>query len=214
MATLATNQPNVGQSTAVVSEPRRYVPVEAVGASEEGDYLRYRLTPDGISALAFPGDADHRYTADGLEHNEKGTPSAKQSDHQYQLDKRLHKLTEFDYGEDWAELVGSGQVALVNFGSSSAAVAEAAELLAETGVQTRSIALRLLAPLQVDALTAALAGCEQVVVVEQNHSKQLFHYLKGQMDFQQSLHSYAVPGPVPLDPQQIAQYVSEVITHD
>ena len=83
----------IGQSTAVVSEPLRYVPVEAVGASEEGDYLRYRLTPDGISALAFPGDADHRYTADGLEHNEKGTPSAKQSDHQYQLDKRLHKLT-------------------------------------------------------------------------------------------------------------------------
>jgi 2-oxoglutarate/2-oxoacid ferredoxin oxidoreductase subunit alpha len=204
----------IGQSTAVVSEPRRFVPTEAAGASEEGDYLRYRLTPSGISALAFPGDSDHRFTADGLEHNEKGTPSAKQSDHQYQLDKRLHKLTEFDYGDDWAELAGNGPVALVNFGSSSAAVAEAAGLLAETGVQTRSVALRLLAPLQVDALTTALAGCEQVVVVEQNHGKQLFHYLKGQMDFQQVLHSYAVPGPVPLDPQQIAQYVSEVITHD
>lgn len=202
----------IGQSTAIVSEPRRCeIAVTAAPANEDGDYLRYKLTSSGVSTLASPGDADRRFTADGLEHNEKGTPSAKHSDHQRQLDKRQDKLTGFDFGDDWADMAGSGAVALVCFGSSSAAVAEAARILEERAVSSRLINLRLLAPLQTAALAEALLGCEQVFVVEQNHSKQLFHYLKGHMDFQQQVYSYALAGPVPLSPNNIAQQVLEVI---
>ena len=202
----------IGQSTAIVSEPRRCeIAVTAAPANEDGDYLRYKLTSSGVSTLASPGDADRRFTADGLEHNEKGTPSAKHSDHQRQLDKRQDKLTGFDFGDDWADMAGSGAVALVCFGSSSAAVAEAARILEERAVSSRLINLRLLAPLQTAALAEALVGCEQVFVVEQNHSKQLFHYLKGHMDFQQQVYSYALAGPVPLSPNNIAQQVLEVI---
>ena len=203
----------IGQSTAIVSEPRRCLNVEPVdaGATEGSEYLRYKLTSTGISTLASPGDVDQRFTADGLEHNEKGTPSAKDSDHQRQLQKRHDKLFDFDYGEDWAELAGSGSVALLSFGSSSTVVAEAVGLLADQGVAARVISMRLLAPLQTSALQAALAGCEHLVVVEQNHGKQLFHYLKGQMDFQQQVHSYALAGPVPLNPRQIAQQVMEAV---
>ena len=200
----------LGQSTAVVSRPRRCEsPLAPVAAS--GDYLRYQLTSSGISTLAAPGDVDSRFTADGLEHNEKGTPSARQSDHQQQLEKRQHKLAAFDFGEDWAELTGSGTVALVSFGSSSAAVTEASILLSESGVDTRVCSLRLLAPLQKAALTEALAGCDWLIVVEQNHGGQLLRYLKGEMDFQQKVRSYAMAGPVPLSSQNIAQRGLEVI---
>jgi 2-oxoglutarate ferredoxin oxidoreductase subunit alpha len=203
----------IGQSTAIVSKPRRYAPLSSSGpeSSADADYLRYKLTSSGVSTLAFPGEEGHRFTADGLEHNEKGTPSARQSDHQRQLEKRAHKLTDFKFGADWAQVKGDGPVALLSFGSSSAAVGEAAELLAEGGVATRVICLRLLAPLQTAALSAALAGCEQVLVVEQNHGKQLFHYLKGQLDFAQPVHSYAMAGPVPLAAENIAQAVTEVL---
>jgi 2-oxoglutarate ferredoxin oxidoreductase subunit alpha len=201
----------IGQSTAVVSEPRRSQLGLPGAAETDSDYLRYKLTSSGVSTLASPGDADQRFTADGLEHNEKGAPSAKHSDHQLQLAKRADKLTAFEYGDDWAQLEGSGTVALICFGSSSAAVAEAAELLAGQGIAARTVALRLLAPLQTDALSETLSGCEQVVVVEQNHSGQLFHYLKGQMDFAQDVNSYAIAGPVPLNPEQIADHVSGVI---
>ena len=202
----------IGQSTAVVSEPRRCELKLPAMEPVDTDYLRYKLTASGVSTLAAPGDADQRFTADGLEHNEKGAPSAKHSDHQLQLEKRQHKLTAFDYGDDWAHVEGEGPVALVCFGSASAAVAEGAELLGSQGIATRTVALRLLAPLQTDALARALAGCERVVVVEQNHSKQLFHYLRGQMDFPQAVHSYAVAGPVPLSANEIADFVNEVIT--
>jgi len=203
----------IGQSTAIVSEPRRCAPLAETTGDRvaDNDYLRYQLTSSGVSTLAFPGDAGQRFTADGLEHNETGTPSARQSDHQRQLDKRAYKLTAFDYGDDWARIDGDGPIALVSFGSSSAAVAEAADLLAQRDIATRIISLRLLAPLQNAALTAALAGCEQVVVVEQNHSRQLYHYLRGQLDFQQKVHSYAMAGPVPLAPEDIANNVLEAI---
>ena len=203
----------IGQSTAIVSQPRRCVPLSPADSESgaDADYLRYKLTSSGVSTLAFPGEADHRFTADGLEHNEQGTPSARQSDHQRQLEKRAHKLTAFEFGADWAQVDGDGPVALLSFGSSSAAVTEAAELLAERGVDTRVISLRLLAPLQTAALGAALEGCERVVVVEQNHGKQLFRYLRGQLDFAQPVHSYAMAGPVPLAAENIAQAVAEVL---
>ena len=173
--------------------------------------IKARMAERQSQSLASLFDAGAiGFTADGLEHNEKGTPSAKHSDHQQQLQKRQQKLEQFAFGDDWAELAGDGEIALISFGSSSAAVAEASALLADQGVDTRSVSLRLLAPLQVESLSSALAGAARVIVVEQNHSAQLFQYLRGQMDFPQHLHSYAQAGPVPLNAQQIAQYVLEV----
>ena len=44
-----------------------------------------------------------------------------------------------------------------------------------------------------------------MLVVEQNHSAQLYHYLKGRLDL--PLESLAIPGPVPLNPRTIAEAV-------
>lgn len=201
----------IGQSTAVVSQPRCcewQLPQQPVA---DGDYLRYQLTESGVSPLASPGEAGHRFTADGLEHNEKGTPSARDSDHQQQLNKRQRKLTDFDFGADWARVSGSGPLALVSFGSSHAAVAEAAAVLAERGIDTRVISLRLLSPLPLDSLQSALEGASGLLVIEQNDSQQLYRYLRAQVDFNQAVHSYAVAGPVPLNPHNIADAALEVM---
>jgi 2-oxoglutarate ferredoxin oxidoreductase subunit alpha len=201
----------IGQSTAVVSAPR-HCQWQAPPVNEEpgqnNDYLRYKLTESGLSAMASPGDSGRRYTADGLEHNEKGTPSAGQSDHLQQLDKRRRKLDYFSFGDDWGQCAGEGDIALLCFGSSSAAVDAAAQLLAGQGIQVRTVALRLLAPLQVEALLEALAGCRRAVVIEQNHGGQLYRYLRAECDFELTLSSCAIPGPVPLDPQSIADHVA------
>ncbi|QFU77255.1 2-oxoacid:acceptor oxidoreductase subunit alpha [Halioglobus maricola] len=205
----------IGQSSAVVGEPARCENFPAPGHGSDhqqagdNDYLRYRLTESGISTLAAPGDPGKRFTADGLEHNERGTPSARDNDHQLHLEKRARKLTGFDYGDAWARISGEGELCLISFGSASAAVAEAAELLAASGHRARTIALRLLAPLQVDSLLAAIGDCTGVWVIEQNHSAQLRHYLRGELDFQAPLHSYAHAGPVPLSGTAIAAAILE-----
>jgi 2-oxoglutarate ferredoxin oxidoreductase subunit alpha len=199
----------IGQSTAVVTEPRRCSALAADNVTSDNDYLRYRLTETGISTLAAPGDADRRFTADGLEHNERGTPSARDADHQRQLEKRARKLATFAFGNDWARIEGDGTLGLVSFGSASAATAEAAGLLRARGIDCRCIALRLLSPLPAEALQSALAGCDRVFVIEQNHSGQLLRHLRSVAGLSMPLHSYRRAGPVPLNGARIAATISE-----
>jgi len=199
----------LGQSLAIVSAPVLYRAPATTAAAEDDPaaYLRYRLTASGVSALALPGDPDRRYTADGLEHNERGAPSATARDHAAQLDKRARKLTSLDPGSRWGEVEGEGEgeVALVTFGSASAAAGAARAQLRAAGTPCRVISLRLLAPLPIAALTAALAGCRRVLVVEQNHSAQLWRHLRAALGDQPApLERFARPGPVPLDPAAIA----------
>jgi 2-oxoglutarate ferredoxin oxidoreductase subunit alpha len=210
-----------GQSTAVVSSPRRHrspaKPGAAAGAPAAGepvpagDFLRYRITDSGVSELAFPGQAGRRFTADGLEHNEHGTPSAADTDHRRQLAKRRHKLESFSFGDDWAEIAGEGELALISFGSSTAVIREAAAHLAQRGHAAKTIALRLLAPLQTARLAAALDGCRQLFVIEQNESAQLYHYLRSELPAGLPMGSCARPGPVPLNSIEVANHIVEAL---
>lgn len=202
----------LGQSTAIIDPPRELNKGSGpVAVSQADSYLRYAVVDDGVSPQSVPGDRDKRFTADGLEHNERGTPSAGALDHQQQLDKRARKLAVLEVGDDWGEVHGSGAVALVCFGSAAAAVISASDQLASAGIDCRVIALRLLAPLPVEPLQVALLGCTRLIVVEQNHGAQLLHYLRGYLEFSGAFYSVAMPGPVPLAPATIVTAVSEVL---
>jgi 2-oxoglutarate ferredoxin oxidoreductase subunit alpha len=202
---------SLGQSRTVTPTPpdpvlpltRRTVEVPDV------DYRRYALEADNISPMARPGTPQGMYTADGLEHNQRGTPSSKASDHLEHLEKRLRKITRHDFGEHWAELSGDGDMALLTWGSCSGAVREAAARLQAAGVAVRVIALRLLMPLQCEALDEALAGCSRVWVIEQNHGRQLFHYLKSLDAIPGDTRSLARPGPLPFRPGEIVHALTE-----
>ncbi len=172
-------------------------------------YQRYAVTDDGISPMAIPGEAECMYTADGLEHNQQGTPSAAADDHQRQLDKRLRKLTGFDYGDDWAEISGAGAICLISWGSASGATLEAARRLTRAGHPTRCVAVRLLAPLQTAPFVAAIAGANRLLVVEQNHGGQFYRYLNGCKVLPAGADSLARPGPLPLRPQEIVNRIMQ-----
>ncbi|AKH20650.1 2-oxoacid:acceptor oxidoreductase subunit alpha [Sedimenticola thiotaurini] len=199
-----------GQARAVIDPPsspalegRRKQP------TCDAPYQRYAVTDDGISPMAIPGEAECMYTADGLEHNQRGTPSAAASDHQRQLDKRLRKLTDFDYGDDWAELSGAGEICLISWGSASGATREAAERLSRAGHPARCIAVRLLAPLPTERFSAAIAGATRLLVVEQNHGGQFYRYLNSCKVLPSDTDSLARPGPLPLRPQEIVNRIMQ-----
>jgi 2-oxoglutarate ferredoxin oxidoreductase subunit alpha len=177
-------------------------------------YLRYAASDDGVSPMAIPGTPGCMYTADGLEHGPAGNPSSAAADHAAQLAKRADKLSRFDFGAHWGEVFFEGSDAgataadcIVTWGSASGACREAAERLAASGHPTRVVALRLLAPLQHEALRRAIAGAASVLVVEQNHGAQLFHYLHAERVLPASARSLARPGPLPLRPAAIAAAV-------
>ncbi|MCL4767192.1 MAG: 2-oxoacid:acceptor oxidoreductase subunit alpha [Hyphomicrobiaceae bacterium] len=195
----------LGQTLAVIDPPapvaflaQRRVPDAAALAG----YQRYKLAADGVSPMALPGMAAGQYTADGLTHNEKGTPSSRTSDHRDQLDKRRDKLTGFAYGDHWAQIEGDGDLVLLTWGSLTGAAREAAQRLSEAGVATRLVAPRLIAPLQVDRLQEAIAG-RRVLVIEQNHSGQLYRYLRSMCDLPGEVRTLYRPGPQPIRPGEI-----------
>ena len=54
---------------------------------------------------------------------------------------------------------------------------------------------------------AAASINRRIIVVEQNHSAQLYHHLIGQKAIPPSAESVARPGPLPFRPSEIASYV-------
>jgi 2-oxoglutarate ferredoxin oxidoreductase subunit alpha len=139
-----------------------------------------------------------QYTADGLEHNEKGTPSSQAHDHLAQMDKRARKISRLDPGDAWASIEGDGETAVITFGSCTGPVREA--LLDK---KIKLVSLRLLSPAQPERLKRALEGVKRVLVVEQNHSGQFLRYLRGEYDLPGEVRSLRRPGPLPFRPEEI-----------
>ena len=201
---------NMGQSRAIVDPPKAGGPVASrrlADLAEGSTYKRYALTNDGVSPMAVPGMAGGEYTADGLAHNERGTPSTQASDHQAQLDKRLRKLETLDCEDIWAETEGDGAIAVIAWGSLTEAAREAVR---RANGAARLIGLRGILPLQPEAMAEALKGVSKVVVVEQNHGAQFYHFLKGHYDLPATVESLHRPGPLPIRPVEILAAINSL----
>ena len=194
-----------GQTRAVVDRPAdvAFVSQRLTAAANTEAYRRYALTESGISPMAIPGTPGIAYTADGLEHTERGIPSSGAKDHAAQLDKRERKLLGHEYGEYWADIEGDGDVAVVTFGSCTGPVREAIARAIADGVRTRLVSMRLLAPAQPDKFAAALAGVKRVLVVEQNHGGQLLKYLRSEFRMPGEVRSLRRPGPLPIRAEEV-----------
>jgi 2-oxoisovalerate dehydrogenase E1 component len=64
-------------------------------------------------------------------------------------------------------VTGSGPLAIVSYGNGHYLSRQAALPLAEAGIETRIIDIRWIAPLPADQITAALAGAEKVLIVDE-----------------------------------------------
>jgi len=199
-----------GQARAVVDVPVFQDRVVARLTAKNGAaYKRYALTESGVSPMALPGTPGLAYTADGLEHNERGIPSSQASDHLAQMDKRARKLAALDPGDYWASVEGEGDIAVLTFGSCTGPVREAFARARADGIRARLISMRLLSPAQPERLKRALEGVKRVLVVEQNHSGQFLHYLRGEYDLPGEVTSLRRPGPLPFRPDEIHRRLVE-----
>jgi 2-oxoglutarate ferredoxin oxidoreductase subunit alpha len=194
-----------GQARAVVDiPPKGNHRAERLKAANGTPYKRYAITPSGISPMAIPGTAGTEYTADGLEHNERGLPSAQAGDHLAQMEKRARKIAQLDPGEAWASIEGEGETAVLTFGSCTGPAREA---LAREGCRAKLISVRLLSPAQPERLKQALQGVKRVLVVEQNHSGQFLRHLRSEYELPADVRSLRRPGPLPFRPDEIHREV-------
>lgn len=183
---------------------KRLQPNAAQAVEDKAAYTRFQITESGVSPMPAPGMPQFQYTADGLTHTEQGLPSSRALDQAQQLHKRAHKLAQFDYGDLWAQLmpVAKAQHCVITWGSSFEAVKEAVNHLNEQGAQLSLIGLRLLMPLRAEAL-AKLTQQQKVLVIEQNDSAQLYHYLLSEKAIPTDSDAFAQPGPLLFKPSTL-----------
>lgn len=186
----------------VVFETKRLVPAEPIA-----DYARYALTESGVSPMSIPGMIGGQYTADGLTHNAKGTPSSQAGDHVAQMDKRQRKIEAFDFADHWADIDGQGELAVLTWGSTSEPLREAVHEARAQGLKVKLIALRLISPTQPALLASALEGVKRLIVVEQTHAGQFYRYLRAHYDLPKDTVPIAQPGPLPIRPSQALAYI-------
>lgn len=173
------------------------------------NFERYAPTADGISPMPLPGTPGGQYTADGLEHSAQAKPSGMAEDHHTQLEKRARKIEAFDYGQHWADIEGDGDLAILTWGSTSSATREAIGRLPEVlRRRLKLISLRLLLPTQPLKLAAELCGVERLLVIEQNHTGQLYRFLRAWYDLPADVESMHRPGPTVFRPGELADAIS------
>jgi 2-oxoglutarate/2-oxoacid ferredoxin oxidoreductase subunit alpha len=201
----------IGQAVAAIDRPAdvAFIGRRATAVPQTGAYQRYAVAGGNISPMAIPGMSGGQYTADGLTHNEGGTPTSNEHDHRVQLDKRRSKLEQFSYGDHWATLEGDGELAVITWGSLTGAAREAVNQLRAGGFPVRLIAPRLLLPAQPARLKAALEGVVRVLFVEQTHGGQFYRYLRAHYDLPVEVRLLNRPGPLPIRPSEIARAAME-----
>jgi 2-oxoglutarate ferredoxin oxidoreductase subunit alpha len=201
----------MGQTRAAIERPAdvAFIGARSIVTDVSGSYKRYAMAVNGVSPMAIPGTPGGQYTADGLTHSERGTPTSSASDHLAQLDKRRDKLDQFNFGDYWASVEGSGDLAIITWGSLTGAVREAARRAAADGFNVRVIAPRLLAPVQPERLCAALEGVSRILIVEQTHGAQFHKYLRAHYDFAAPVRVFHRPGPLPITAGEIHQTIAD-----
>ncbi len=201
----------VGQTRAAIERPAdvAFIGRRLMATDIAGTYKRYALTANGISPMAIPGTRGGQYTADGLTHTERGLPTAGEADHNAQLDKRRDKLEDFAFGDHWATIEGTGDLAVITWGSLTGTVREAIGRVARDGIEASLIAPRLLFPVQPERLAAALTGKKRILVVEQSHSGQFHRYLRAHYDLQAEVRVLNRPGPLPIRVSEVYRAIMD-----
>jgi 2-oxoglutarate ferredoxin oxidoreductase subunit alpha len=195
------------------------VPVErgevVAGEAPEG-YLRYRLTPSGVSPRVVPGTPGGVHVAGSDEHDEAGilvsdvfaSPPIRRKMHE----KRMRKLAGVAAKLTPPARHGAErpEVMLVGWGSTGGVIREAVDLLGARGVRAAQVQVRVLAPFQTEAVRARLEGAPRVLVVEENFSGQFARLLKAETGISADGHVRKYDGE-PFTPAWIADRVQAIL---
>jgi len=203
--------PFIGQARAAIERPAdvAFIGQRLKATDIAGAYKRYAAAVNGISPMAIPGTRGGQYTADGLTHTERGTPTSGESDHAAQLDKRRDKLERFNFGDHWATCEGTGDLAVITWGSLTGAAREGIEHAARDGVEASLLAPRLLSPVQPERFARALEGRKRALIVEQSHGAQFYRYLRAHYDLPDEVRVLNRPGPLPIRSSEVHRAITE-----
>jgi 2-oxoglutarate ferredoxin oxidoreductase subunit alpha len=188
--------------------------------SDDGHFLRYKVTPSGVSARAFPGTPGGMYTAGSDEHAEDsrlvsdvlaGLPDAVEVRVQ-QMEKRMRKLQGAVADLRGPEVVGprDAPVTLAYWGSTQGAAREAMARLAKEGMLVNAVEFADIFPLDPARTLAPLAKAKHVIFIEGNYTGQFSRLVRAETGFAAPSHLRKFDGE-PFWPEDIIAKVRDVL---
>ena len=196
----------IDTSRFVVEERRR-----PQGAELE-PYARFRTTESGISPISHPGMRGGAYQGAGIEHNEKGEPTASGVWHARMNAKRFDKLKPLTQRRDLFETLGDphATIGMISWGSSAGVAREALEMARERGLNVKLLVPYLVYPVAEDVYREFLSSVRVGLVLELSHQGQLYRILRMQMDLPRGMTSFARSGANPFRPSEVVARLVEL----
>jgi 2-oxoglutarate ferredoxin oxidoreductase subunit alpha len=182
-------------------------------AAELERYERFKTTESGVSPISHPGMPGGNYLASGIEHNERGAPTASGEVHARMNDKRLRKLDPLKRRRELFVIEGDAHapLALVAWGSLAGTAREALELARAEGIRAKLLVPKLLFPVAEEVYAEFFRGVEAGLVVEQSHQGQLHRIMRMYVDVPAGMQSLARSGSNPILPSMVVDGLRRLV---
>jgi 2-oxoglutarate ferredoxin oxidoreductase subunit alpha len=143
---------------------------------KKSNYLRYKLSPDGISERTAAGSGNF-FVSNSDEHNETGFSDESEENRIQQMEKRMRKIkTCIAKDMKQPKLFGpkNAKTTIVSWGSNKGAVLDAIE-----GVPgVNFLHLNWISPFPAKAVKRILGGAKRIIGIESNYSGQMIKLIK------------------------------------
>jgi 2-oxoglutarate ferredoxin oxidoreductase subunit alpha len=148
--------------------------------TKKEQYKRYKLTPQGISPRALPGQEGVLVLSDSDEHDEFGH-ICEDADNRIKMnDKRMKKLEVLRDEMPVAKVYGDpgAKLSLIGWGSTYGPLAEVVDILKAEGKSVNLVHFTYIHPLPVEATRKLFSKSKKTVCVENNSTGQFVRHLK------------------------------------
>ncbi|MBK7395670.1 MAG: 2-oxoacid:acceptor oxidoreductase subunit alpha [Myxococcales bacterium] len=179
----------------------RKVPTEA----ELVDYARFRATDDFVSPISHPGMKGGNYQGAGIEHNDRGNPTASGKVHAAMNEKRFQKLAPLKQRRDLFHIEGdpNAPLALVAWGSIAGVCREVQARAVAEGIGVKLLVPWLLYPIAEDVYRDFFRGVRAGFVVELSYQAQLYRILRMFTDVPAGVVPFCRSGANPIQPVEV-----------
>lgn len=174
-------------------------------AAELTDYQRYRMSDDGVSPISQPGMPGGNYQGAGIEHNERGNPTASGRVHHQMNEKRFKKLAPLTHRRDLFAIEGpaDAQLALIGWGSVGGVCREAFERARAEGLNVKLLVPTLLYPIAEEIYREFFQSVRAGLVVELSYQGQLYRTLRMFVDVPSGVQPFCRSGANPIPPKDV-----------
>jgi len=141
----------------------------------QADYLRYKITENGISERSIPGYGEGLVCCDSDEHDECGQITESYKVRETMVEKRKRKLEQLRNVAIAPEIIGNGKIAIVGWGSTKGAISDVLSELDDSKLV--QVHFSWVYPLSKEHLSK-LSNMDLIIVVENNSNAQFADLLK------------------------------------